>query len=95
MSTPEQKAKEATIRAAAAKRIFEDPIFTQAVVDVRATLIAAWGSTRLNDRDTREQLWMQEQCLQRVLRALRNTMEAGKVAEADILARKSRFPFMR
>lgn len=85
------KAKSEMERAAAAKRILEDPAFTSAVVDVRAAIVATWGKTSLNDAAQREQLWLMEQALQRVLTVLRNRITNGMIAERDVEARRKRF----
>lgn len=87
----EAKARIEMERATAAKRIMEDPAFTSAVVDVRAAIVATWGKTSLNDAAQREQLWLMEQALQRVINALRNRITNGAVAENDLRVRKQRF----
>jgi hypothetical protein len=91
----ERREAEAIDRARKTREIFENEVFVSAVAETRAAILSAWASTKLTDTDERERLWMLEQSLQKVLRALRNTMETGKVVQADIQARKTLFQRLR
>jgi len=86
----EQERAEAVNRAAEVKRILEHPLFTAAVTDVRAAVLSAWSASALGAAADREKLWMMDQMLVRVLRALRTHVETGKVAQAELLRDKPR-----
>lgn len=89
----ENEAREAIDRAAEAKRILEHPLFSAAVTDVRAAVLATWAGTKLSEAPAREQLWLMDQQMTRLLRALRTHIETGKVAEATLLRDKPKWRF--
>lgn len=80
---------DAQTRAHKAKQILDDPLFTAAVDEVGATIRAAWSRTPTTATAEREQLWLMDRCLERVVRALKVHIETGKVVEADVLGQKS------
>ncbi len=62
--TPEMKARRA-------REILEDDVFLEAVENAKASVIAQWSLTELNETTTRESLYHQCRGLDEVLRHLR------------------------
>ena len=62
--TPEMKARRA-------REILEDDVFLEAVENAKASVIAQWSLTELNETTTRESLYHQCRGLEEVLRHLR------------------------
>lgn len=83
-------ALDAQERARRAKAILDEPLFHQAQLDVRAAILAAWSSTSSRDQLERERLYCMDQMLTRVLRALRQHVETGKLNERELTKDKYR-----
>lgn len=53
-----------------AQSILSDPVFMEMINDTRSQIIAQWHLSKLNDKVTREDLYMQSRGLDEVLRGL-------------------------
>lgn len=89
MSADETDKHAAQERARRAKAILEDPLFKSAQVDVRAAILAAWSATPSRDHLERERLYCMDQMLTRVVRALTQHVETGRINERELT--KDRF----
>lgn len=81
---------EAVERSRKAKAFLEDPLFADAVRDVRAAIHTAWATTPANADAERERLYCMEQMLTRVVRALTKHIETGRISERDLTRDKLR-----
>lgn len=90
MSSEEANRMEAQERARKAKALLEDPLFVEAQRDVRAAILAAWAATPARDGAERERLYCMDQMLARVVRALKQHIETGRISERELTRDKFR-----
>lgn len=86
----EEDRQAAAERARKAKALLDDPLFMQARTDVRAAILAAWASTPSRDHLERERLYCMDQMLARVVRALQQHIETGRINERELTRDKFR-----
>jgi hypothetical protein len=72
-----------------AEEILKDPVFTEVIETARASIVAQWHLTDLNDVSTRENLFMQGRGLDEVIRGLRSLVGDWTVEKKN-LKRKRR-----
>ncbi len=75
--TPEEE----IARSEAAKRIYEDPLFKEALNLVRQEILDKWSSTPARDVEGREWLWQLHQSANKFELVFLGWMETGKLAE--------------
>lgn len=68
-------------RSEAAKRIYEDPLFKQAMSIVRQEILDKWSATPARDTEGREWLWQLHQSMNKFELVFVNWMETGKLAQ--------------
>lgn len=81
--TPEEELQ----RAGEAQRILKDPLFKEAVAEVRQALIEGIERTAFTDAVMREKLAQQLVALSAVVGKLKTHMETGQLAEATLRQR--------
>lgn len=75
---------DAEVRAAAAKRLIEDPLLKEAFAAVRQGAIDAWASTGAGDSEAREVAWMTVKVLDRIEGELASVIANGRIAAARV-----------
>lgn len=75
---------EAQARAAAAQRLMDDPLLTEALANIRHTAIKAWESTGTADGQAREFAWLTVKVVNRIEAELQSIIDEGKIAAARI-----------
>ena len=68
-------------RAEAAKRIYNDPLFKEAMTLVREEILRKWEATPARDTDGREWLWLFHQASNKFENTFKEWLETGKMAE--------------
>ena len=66
-----------------AKDILKDPVFTEVIETARASIVAQWHLTDLNEVNTRENLFMQGRGLDEVIRGLRSLVDDWTVEQQN------------
>lgn len=64
-----------------AQGILNDPVFVEMINDARSQIIAQWHLTKLNDKDTREDLYMQSRGLDEAIRGLHSLADDWAIAK--------------
>lgn len=77
---------DATARAAAAKRLADDPLLIEALGNIRATAIKAWESTPLADQQQREVAWLTVKVVNRIEAELQSIIDNGAIAARRVQA---------
>lgn len=67
-------------RAAAAKRLLEDPLLTEALGNIRGAAIKAWESTGIDKQQDREVAWLTVKVVNRIEAELENIITDGMIA---------------
>lgn len=67
---------------ARAEAIIGDPLFADAVRQIRDGIVAEWQNETNPDRRTR--LWLEMRLLPRLVGRIRSVMETGKLAQAEL-----------
>jgi hypothetical protein len=75
--TPEQE----IARSEAAKRLYNDPLFKEAMDVVRREIIEKWEATPARDVEGREWLWQFHQAANKFDSVFKTWLETGKLAE--------------
>lgn len=75
--TPEQE----IARSEAARRLYDDPLFKEAMAIVRQEILNTWTDTPARDVEGREWLWQFHQAANKFENVFKNWMETGKLAE--------------
>lgn len=78
------KAQNAINKGAQARMRLDDPLFKEAVNEIRAEYIAQWASTNPKDAEFREKLWTAYNLVGKVCDHLITVMNNGKLAQAQI-----------
>lgn len=76
----------AEARAAAAARLVEDPIFKEAMANIRQAAIQSWTSTSTAQQDQREFAWLTVKVVDRIEAELQSVIDNGLIAAARIQA---------
>lgn len=76
----------AEAKAAAAKRLLDDPVLQEALESVREQAVKAWGATAARDTEGREWAWLTVKNVERITAALQAMVDDGKIAAARIQA---------
>jgi hypothetical protein len=71
---------DAETRAAAAKRLMDDPLLREAFGNVRAAAIEAWGKSKVRDTEAREKAFFTVRALDLILDEFENIITNGKIA---------------
>jgi hypothetical protein len=82
------RAEHAAARAAAAKRLMDDPLLMEAFENVRLGAIKAWRATPANDEGVkaREVAWLTVKVVDRVETELQNIIDNGAIAASRVQA---------
>lgn len=83
-------AEKASRKAAAARRILEDPAYQEAVNQVKEAIVAQLENCPIKDDDLKQKLVTMLQLHKQYQRVLWNTVESGRVAD-EMLKNKSLF----
>ena len=75
--TPEQE----IARSEAAKRIYNDPLFKEAINLVRQEILRTWEETPARDTEGREWLWQFHAAVNKFDNVFKTWMETGRLAE--------------
>lgn len=67
-------------RAAAARRLLEDPLLTEALGNIRGAAIKAWESTGIDKQQDREVAWLTVKVVNRIEAELENIITDGMIA---------------
>ena len=67
-------------RAAAARRLLEDPLLTEALGNIRGAAIKAWESTSIGSQQEREVAWLTVKVVNRIEAELENIITDGMIA---------------
>ena len=67
-------------RAAAAKRLLEDPLLVEALGNIRGAAIKAWESTSIDKQQEREVAWLTVKVVNRIEAELENIIADGMIA---------------
>ncbi len=78
--TPEEE----LVRANRAREVLENPIFVEAVEKVDAEIERAWRCSPATDTTGREQLWLMQRLLEKVVGHLNQTMKTGQMAQEQL-----------
>ena len=76
--------KEEIQRSEAAKRIYNDPLFKEAMKLVREEILRKWEETPARDTDGREWLWLFHQAANKFDNTFKTWLETGKMAEMQL-----------
>ena len=68
-------------RAARAEHLLNDTLLSECVAKVRAAYLAAWETTKHDETDKREQLWLSLSALEQVMNEIRSVANSGKMAK--------------
>lgn len=68
-------------RSEAAKRIYNDPLFKEAMNLVRTEILKTWEDTPARDTEGREWLWQFHAAVNKFENVFKGWMETGKLAE--------------
>lgn len=77
---------DAAARAAAAKRLREDPLLIEALGNIRNTAIAAWEATKTDQTDQREIAWLTVKVVGRIEAELQSIIDNGAIAAKRVQA---------
>ena len=80
----ELKLRKHTERADHAKRVMEDEIVVEALTLIRSNLHAIWESSRVEDKEPREEAYRMMKVLNEFERYFLKVMEDGKIAEKEL-----------
>jgi hypothetical protein len=89
MSDPDRaRAEQAEARAAAAKRLLEDPMLVEALENVRMGAIKSWRATSADDKgkEAREIAWLTVKVVDRIETELQNVINNGMIAASRVQA---------
>lgn len=73
-------------RAAAAKRLLDDPLLVEALGNIKAAAIKAWESTSTDQGQAREFAWITVKVVNRIEAELESIITDGKIAAARVQA---------
>ena len=72
-----------------AREILENEIYQAAFDEIEQELVKAWKQSPLRDAEGREKLHLMLTMLLRVQTCLQNTMDSGKLAEKDLMHKRT------
>ena len=75
---------DAVSRAELARQVIENPIFVQAMDDIKGALLEKWLATRDTDIEERERAWKHRKFVDVFEGVLRGYIERGKAARSEI-----------
>ena len=87
----EQKAQNDINRATYAEQVLENPLYKEAFIAMRADIIDKFGKTKHNQADKRDELWRQQQTLDRFEHFMRQTIQNGRIAASTMDKIKTAF----
>lgn len=73
-------------RAAAAKRLAEDPLLGEALANIRFAAINAWEGTKTEQAEQREFAWLTVKVVTRIEAELQSIIDDGIIAAARVQA---------
>lgn len=76
----------ASARAAAARRLAEDPLLIEALANIRSTAIKAWTGTKTDQAEQREFAWMTVKVVDRIEAELQSIIDNGAIAASRVQA---------
>lgn len=77
-------------RARLGKALLDNPLFTEILDGLKGSYAEAWLSSRPEDVETRERLYLQSLLVDEVRREIRIAVENGEIAKAIIKRREQR-----
>lgn len=84
--TDRAAAENAEIRAAAAKRLLDDPMLIEALENVRMGAIKSWRATSTDNVQAREVAWLTVKVIDRIETELQNVINNGAIAASRLQA---------
>lgn len=75
---------DASTRAAAAKRLMDDPLLIEALANIRAAAINSWVGTATNQAEAREFAWLTVKVVDRIEAELQSVIDNGAIAAARV-----------
>jgi hypothetical protein len=85
MATIEERIYEAD----QAKLVLENPVFQQALDDIKAELIESWKTAPARDAEGREKLWQLLKLAEKLEANLKQRLETGKLARLELNNKES------
>ncbi len=73
-------------RAAAAKRLMDDPMLVEALANIRNAAITAWESTKTDQAEAREFAWLTVKVVGRIEAELQSIIDDGTIAASRVQA---------
>jgi hypothetical protein len=73
-------------RAAAVKRLIDDPLLVEALANIRHSAIKAWESTSIDKEKEREFAWLTVKVVNRIEAELQSIIDDGAIAAARLQA---------
>ena len=77
---------DAAARAAAAKRLMDDPLLVEALGNIRGAAIKAWEVTATTDTTAREFAWLTVKVVNRIEAELQSIIDNGAIAAKRVQA---------
>lgn len=77
---------DAAARAAAAKRLMDDPLLIEALGNIRGAAIKAWEGTATTDTTAREFAWLTVKVVNRIEAELQSIIDNGAIAAKRVQA---------
>jgi hypothetical protein len=71
-------------RAELARQVLENPIYTESVIQYRASLVDQWASTKWFQYRKRQEIWRMYRCVEAVEHGISKVFTAGKLAARNI-----------
>lgn len=77
---------DAEARAAAARRLKDDPLLVEALANIRFAAIKAWEGTNTTQTEAREFAWLTVKVVNRIEAELQSIIDNGQIAAARVQA---------
>ena len=87
----ELKDRQELVRGDQASAVLNNPIYQEAFVMIRASLMEQFQKTKFKENDERNEIWRKMQTVEWVERHFKQVMSSGSVAQATIAQRGKQF----
>jgi len=87
----ELKDRQELVRGQQANDVLNNPIYQEAFVMIRASLMQQFEKTKFKQIDERNEIWRKMQTVEWVEKHLKQVMQSGTVAEATLAQRGKQF----